>query len=55
MFVRHGLPTNEFQARLTSALERDAFSEARLLLYGVVAAADGTARVADIDRYIAEL
>jgi hypothetical protein len=55
VFVQHELPPAEFRALLTSAFERKAFSEVRLLVYGIVAGADGTARIADADRFIAEL
>jgi len=55
VFVQHDLPPDEFRARLTSAFERKAFSEVRLLVYGVIASTDGTARIADVDRFIAEL
>lgn len=55
VFVQHELPAAEFRRRLTSAFERKAFSEVRLLVYGVVAGADGTARIADADQFIAAL
>ena len=55
VFVKHELPADVLRDRLTSAFARGRFSEVRLLVYGVVAGADGLTPVAEVDRYIANL
>ncbi len=55
IFIQHELPATALHEQLTAALAGERYSEARFLVYGAVAGADGVTPIAAVDNYLAEL
>ena len=52
IFTNHELQEQVFSEKLLQALKSERYSEARYLIYGVIADSEGMAQIAGIDNYI---